>query len=59
MKDSSKTQIAELIDKVENLVFAAKLPLPPQMHVERLVAGLSDIQKSLESILKSEGGDSE
>lgn len=59
MKDSSKTQIAELIDKVENLVFAAKLSLPPQMHVERLVAGLSDIQKSLESILKSEGGDSE
>lgn len=43
--------IAVLTDTLDNLTYAAKLPLPPKMHVEQLVLGIEGVRDELREII--------
>jgi hypothetical protein len=50
MTDEQLSQLGEIVEKAENLLGAAKLPLPAQIHIDGLTHGLEscrDIAKKL------------
>lgn len=48
--DDHKHKAGMMRDKVDNLIAAASLPLPPAIHLEGLVGGLREISKELAQI---------
>ncbi len=43
-------ELGELIESFENYVHALQMPLPPEMHVECLRAGLPDLLRKFEDL---------
>ena len=49
MEDKFET-LGQLIDSLDNLAHALKMPLPPQMHVEQLGIALPEKVKQLKEV---------
>ncbi len=49
MEDKFET-LGQLIDSLDNLAHALKMPLPPQMHVEQLSVALPKKVKQLKEV---------
>jgi hypothetical protein len=47
MKEDAKEKLGSAIDRVDNMLHALQLPLPPQMHVESFRSTLPEIVKEL------------
>jgi hypothetical protein len=50
-------EIGQLSDTADNLLGASELPLPPQMHIEGMRGGLTDIRNDLRRIYRAISGD--
>lgn len=57
MTDESKDTIGELSDTLDNLLHAAKLPLPPQMHLTQLTAHIEQARDILRRVYYVETGE--
>ena len=49
MEDKFET-LGQLIDSLDNLAHALKIPMPPQMHVEQLSVALPEKVKQLKEV---------
>jgi hypothetical protein len=47
--DNSSEKLGQAIDRVENMLFALQMPLPPTMHVEQFKASLPEIVEELKA----------
>ncbi len=59
MEADTLERLGQLIDKADNYLAAATLPLPPRMHVEGLTTGLREIRAELLAIYLAAGGENE
>ena len=50
-------EIAEVVDSLENLIAALKMPLPCEMHVEALRGTLPDLRDKLKRAYLAAGGE--
>jgi hypothetical protein len=50
-------RIGKLIDEVDNLLAATELPVSPQIHLNGLINGLTELQKELREIYLAAGGE--
>jgi hypothetical protein len=50
-------QLGLLIDMADNLLAATKLPFSPQIHLNGLINGLTELQKELREIYLTAGGE--
>lgn len=41
--------LGQAIDRIENLIYALKMPLPPTMHVEQIKKALPEILEELKA----------
>lgn len=57
MTDDSKEKIGALSDTLDNILHAAKLPLPPKMHLEQLTAHIEQARDILRRVYYVETGE--
>lgn len=57
MKRINAESLGELSDRVDNLIGALQLPMPPQFHVDRLKAALPEIRNDMREIYLNETGE--
>lgn len=50
-------QIASVAERLDNLIGALQLPMPPQFHVDRLKHALPELRDTLRLIYIAETGD--
>ena len=48
-----KEELGLLLDKAENHIAAAGLPMPPFMHIEGLKGGMEQIAEKLRELIES------
>lgn len=51
-------RIGELADRLDNLLAATNLPLPPEFHLSQVKVGLGEISNELKAIYKEITGES-
>lgn len=56
-RDEAIEVVGRMADKADNLLHAAKLPVPAQLHVVGLVSGLVEMQKALSEAFIALGGE--
>ena len=50
-------EIAEIIDRIENLVHALKIPVGPELHFKALKDQMPEIHKDLKAAYLKAGGE--
>lgn len=55
--EDNMDKIGELSDRIENLTYAAKLNLPPAMHLEQITKVIVEIKDELRAIYKDTTGE--
>ncbi len=53
----SMEMLSEAAERLDNLTYGLKLPMPPAFHIEQLKSILPDIVKSLRAVYVAETGD--
>ena len=51
MDPKLKEELGKLLDKAENFLAAAKLPMPPSVHVVGLTGGIEQIAAKLRELI--------
>lgn len=51
MSDDERETIGCVCDTLENLLFAAKMPISPSIHVTGLTGGVADVLAQLRALL--------
>lgn len=57
MKDANAEKIGTLADELDAVLFASKLPLPPQLHLISLTEKIREARDILATVFKDETGD--
>lgn len=59
MKEDNLEELGLIADSLDNLIFALKMPIPNELHVESLRQLLPDLHSRLQEVLTKEGVDIE
>jgi dsDNA-binding SOS-regulon protein len=57
MKEENAEKIGQLADELDAMLYSAKLPLPPSIHIEAMTAKLRETRDVLAGIFKDKTGD--
>lgn len=57
MNEENKEKLAQLKDRLDNLIVALVLPVPANFHVKQMREELPGISKEIKDIYISEGGE--
>jgi len=57
MSTENLEKLGLLIDKLDNLMQAAKMPLPAALHLEGLLPALPEIRAEIMEVYTTEGGE--
>lgn len=56
MTTENLERVGEAADTCDNLIFAAKMPLPPEIHLEGILGSLRTLRDTLREVYTAEAG---
>lgn len=57
MSQENLEKLGQLIDRLDNLMMASKLPLPATLHLEGILPALPEIRAEIMEVYTDEGGE--